>query len=184
MPMDELIDLLDTKGNLTGKTAMKSIAHKNGWFHQTVHIWLYTLEGNILVQQRARNKETYPLFWDVSVAGHIGAGEEIERSAVRETAEEIGYSISKSELKKIGVFKSVHKHNKDLIDCEYHHTYLCELKAPFESLKKQDSEVEAFELISLDQFSIEIRDNIYSKKYVPHALSYYELIIKAVGKCI
>ncbi|VXC33745.1 Hydrolase (fragment) [Maribacter litoralis] len=43
--MDELIDILDANGNLTNRTAMKSEAHKNGWYHQTVHVWFYTLDG-------------------------------------------------------------------------------------------------------------------------------------------
>ena len=81
--MDELIDILDSNGDFTGKTAMKSEAHKNGWFHATVHIWFYTTDGKILLQQRGKHKETHPLLWDVSVAGHVGAGEAIETSAIR-----------------------------------------------------------------------------------------------------
>ena len=79
-PMDELIDILDANGNLTNRTAMKSKAHKNGWYHQTVHVWFYTLDGKILLQQRSKNKDVFPLLWDVSVAGHIGAGENIKIS--------------------------------------------------------------------------------------------------------
>ena len=46
--MDELIDILTPDGKLTGKTALKSEAHKNGWFHATVHIWLFTSDEKIL----------------------------------------------------------------------------------------------------------------------------------------
>ena len=157
--MDERIDILDSVGNFTDKTAMKSEAHKHGWFHPTVHIWLYTSDGKVLVQQRGKNKDTHPLLWDVSVAGHIGAGEEIELSALRETEEEIGLTISKNELEKIGIFKSVHTHRDDLIDCEFIHSFLCELKTPFEHLQKQNSEVEALALIPLNQFAEEIYGN-------------------------
>ena len=178
--MDELIDILDTDGNMTGKTAMKSTAHKKGWFHQTVHIWFYTLKGEVLLQQRAKTKNIFPLLWDVSVAGHIGAGEGIEISVLREVKEEIGLTVARNLLEKIGVFKSIQKHGDDLIDCEFHHTYLCELKVPLEQLSKQKSEVADLQLIALDQLVAETSDKVQLKKYVPHDLKYYQIIFKSI----
>lgn len=178
--MDELIDILDTAGNSTGKTAMKSEAHKNGWFHATVHIWFYTSDGQILLQQRGKDKATHPLLWDVSVAGHVASGEEIELSAIREIKEEIGLSISKKDLEKIGIFKSIQKHSSTLIDCEFHNTYFCELKVSLKELTKQESEVEDLKLISLVQFSEEIFGTANDKKYVPHSRNYYTTIIKVI----
>ena len=104
--MDELIDVLDAEGNATGKTCLKSIVHKTGLYHATVHIWFYTTKGSILLQQRASSKIIYPLLWDVSVAGHIDAGEGFTTAAVREIKEEIGLIVDENELVKIGVFKS------------------------------------------------------------------------------
>ena len=43
--MDELIDIVDKDGNPTGESALKSEAHKNGWYHNTIHLWLYTTNG-------------------------------------------------------------------------------------------------------------------------------------------
>jgi isopentenyldiphosphate isomerase len=135
MVMDELVDILDNTGNLTGQSAMKSEAHRKGLFHPTVHIWFYTGSGKVLLQQRGKHKDTHPLLWDVSVAGHVGAGEDIKSAAVREVKEEIGVSVNENDLEKIGVFKSVHQHSESLIDREFHHTFLCELKTPLASLK-------------------------------------------------
>ena len=89
---EELIDILDDDLSVI-RTCLKSEAHKNGWLHPTVHIWLYTDEGKILVQKRAKNKSSFPDLWDVSVAGHIMASEEAIISAVREIKEEIGLSV-------------------------------------------------------------------------------------------
>tara|TARA_R110002051_G_scaffold310482_1_gene383689 strand:+ start:2034 stop:2582 length:549 start_codon:yes stop_codon:yes gene_type:complete len=180
--MDELIDILDSNGNLIDKTALKSEAHKNGWFHPTVHIWFYTKNQKILIQKRSNNKDTHPSLWDVSVAGHIGAGEQIEDAAIREVEEEIGLQISKQSLKKIGVFKSVQKHHKNLIDCEFHHTYIVELKTPLEKLTKQKSEVDDLQLVSLLQFSEELWGLANTKKYVPHDTNYYKAVIEAIKK--
>ncbi len=178
--MDELLDVLDVDGNYTGETIMKSIAHKKGVFHLTVHIWFYTKTAKILIQQRGKGKDTFPLLWDVSVAGHVGAGEEIKISAIREVEEEIGLTIVQEDLQKIGVFKSIQKHHAALIDCEFHHTFICELKVPLEKLKKQDSEVEALDLIPLTKFAEETWGMANLKKYVPHDTAYHKTIIKAI----
>ena len=55
--MDELIDILDDQGNLTGQNCLKSIAHQQGFNHATVHIWFYTFEGNVLLQQRGASRQ-------------------------------------------------------------------------------------------------------------------------------
>ena len=178
--MDELIDILDATGKEIAKTALKSEAHRNGWFHRTVHIWCYTLDGHILIQQRGRDKDTFPLLWDVSVAGHVGAGEKLELAAIREVKEEIGLKITKERLEKIGVFKSVQKHSEELIDCEFHHTYLCELTVPLKNLVKQEDEVENLKLIPLLRFSEETWGMANLKNYVPHESDYYITIIKAI----
>ncbi|WP_282075361.1 NUDIX hydrolase [Maribacter aquivivus] len=178
--MDELIDILDADGNMTKTTAMKSEAHKNGWFHQTVHIWFYTSDGKILMQQRGKDKDIYPLLWDVSVAGHIGAGEDIITSALREIQEEIGLKVSSSDLKEIGVFKSVKNHSESVKDYEFHHTFIAKLKSPFSTLQKQDSEVEALKVVSRNEFSKALMDPI-KYNYVPHDISYYETILKEIA---
>ena len=82
--MDELIDILDNNGNYTGKTCLKSEAHEYGYFHPTVHIWLYTSDKKILLQKRAATKKVFPGLWDISVAGHVATGEKIEIAAIRE----------------------------------------------------------------------------------------------------
>ncbi|MCL5245418.1 NUDIX domain-containing protein [Cellulophaga sp. 20_2_10] len=182
--MDELIDILDSDGNKTGKTALKSESHKNGWFHQTVHIWFYTNDNEVLLQKRAKNKAVFPLLWDVSVAGHIGAGEKIEASALREVEEEIGVLVLETDLHKIGCFKSIQKHTVTLIDCEYNHTFISKLNVDFTSLKKQDSEVEDLQLKSISEFKKDLDDSELMKTYVPHSKEYYNLVFKAIEKTL
>lgn len=182
--MDELVDLLDSYGSKTGKTAMKSVAHRDGLFHAAIHVWFYTKDGHLLLQQRTKNKDTFPLLWDVSVAGHIGAGEDILESAIREVQEEIGLKIHHEDLKKIGVFRSVQKHNQFLTDCEFHHTFVCELKIPLASLKKQESEVENLALIPISKFSKSLRNPNEGRKFVPHDMEYYETIISEITRVL
>ncbi|NVJ88586.1 MAG: NUDIX domain-containing protein [Flavobacteriaceae bacterium] len=147
--MDELIDILTPEGKPTGKTALKSEAHKHGWFHATVHIWLFTSDEKIMLQKRAKTKKVFPGLWDISVAGHIAAGESIIEAAKREVFEELGLSISDKELIKIGT--RVHKvsHANGIQDNEHHQVFICELKQPLEDLSIQKEEVEAVALFDL-----------------------------------
>ena len=148
--MDELIDILTSDGNPTGKTALKSDAHKNGWFHATVHIWLYTADKKILLQQRAFTKKVFPGLWDISVAGHIAAGEDILTAAKREVFEELGLPITEEELFKNGTRIHHVEHKNGIIDNEHHHVFIAELKSSVEKLILQKDEVEGVKLFDLE----------------------------------
>ncbi len=182
--MDEWVDILDANGNPTGKSCLKSEAHRKGLFHPTAHVWLYTKDGRVLIQQRGKHKDTHPSLWDVSVAGHVASGEDIKLAAVREVAEEVGLTISEKELEPIGVFKAIHKISEDFIDAEFHHVFLGELKVPLNQLTKQDSEVDALDLVPLLQFADETWGMANTGKYVPHGTDYYKTIIKEIKKRI
>ncbi|UOB17192.1 NUDIX hydrolase [Abyssalbus ytuae] len=180
--MDEYIDILDSSGKPTGETALKSVAHQKGLFHPTIHVWFYTKNGKLLIQKRAFTKDTFPGLWDVSVAGHIGAGEEIVQSAIREVKEEIGLNIEETNLTKIGVYKNIHKHKDNLTDCEFNHIFIAELKTPLQKLKIQESEVEEIKLISLAKYKKYLLDSEACKAYVKQEDSYYTLLFGSIEK--
>ncbi|MCH3885029.1 NUDIX hydrolase [Tenacibaculum aquimarinum] len=147
--MDELLNILTPEGEPTGKTALKSEAHKNGWFHATVHVWIFTSDKKILLQKRALTKKVFPGLWDISVAGHVAAGEETLTSAKREVFEEIGLQIDDEDLIKIGTRIHQISHPNGIQDNEHHHVFIAELKVPIEDLKIQKEEVDAIKLFDL-----------------------------------
>lgn len=151
-----------------------------GLWHASVHVWLYTPSGALLIQQRASDKDTHPLFWDVSVAGHIGAGEDPLDSAVREVGEEVGLSIEKRDLEKLGIFRSEHIHGAEFVDREFHHTYICGLHRPLSALVKQDSEVAQLALISLDDFLRQTAIPQKNKPFVAYEGDYYGSVVEAI----
>lgn len=175
--VDELIDILDRHGKQTGESALKSVAHKEGWYHPTVHVWCYSASGRILMQRRGKHKETFPLKWDVSVAGHVGAGESMVSGALREVKEEIGVSVGPEHLEKIGVFKSEKQHGTDFIDREFHHVFLCLLKENV-ALQKQESEVAALQWISLSLFKEWVKEP--NRDLVPNTGERYQMVIAEV----
>ena len=146
---DELIDILTKEGNSTGRTALKSEVHSKGYYHNTAHIWFYTAEGEILLAQRSATKTLHPLLWDVSVAGHVDAGETVEEGAIREIKEEIGIKINKKQLQKIGVFPCFQTYENGIVDNEFHNTFIIKLNVDLNSVIIQEDEVESVKLISM-----------------------------------
>ena len=147
--MDEFIDILTADGTSTGKIALKSEAHKNGWFHATAHIWFFTSDNQILLQKRALTKKVFPGIWDISVAGHIAAGEEILQGAKREILEEIGLELQEKDLIKIGTRIHQVSHKNGIQDNEHHHVFIAELKTSVEKLTLQKEEVADIKLWDL-----------------------------------
>ncbi|MDO5981293.1 NUDIX hydrolase [Flavivirga spongiicola] len=183
--MDEYIDIVTKEGRPTGESELKSIIHQKGYYHNTAHIWLYTIKGTILLSQRSAKKMVCPLMWDVSVAGHVDTGETIKQAAIRETREEIGLSISENDLKEIGVFKCFQTYENGIIDNEFHNTFICELKVPISKLSPQEEEVKALKLVSFSNFKALIKnignnDNHFS----PSNKSYYELVLQNIIETI
>lgn len=171
--MDEPIDILTATGEHTGKTCLKSEAHQKGLYHQTVHIWFYTDDQRILLQKRASVKKVFPNHWDVSVAGHVGAGEKIEVAAIREVHEEIGLSISENELTKIGFRKDEIVHPNGILDNEFKHIFLCKLHQEVSGLTRQVSEIDDLQLFD---FSILKNPEKHGSFMVPNINHYYDFI--------
>lgn len=181
--MDELVDILDENGEYTGQSLLKSEAHQKGLLHPTVHVWFYTKNQELLFQKRAAIKETFPLQWDVSVAGHIAAGENIENSAVREVEEEIGLHIQIEDLVKVGVSKSEHQHPNGIIDAEFNHCFIAELKKPLESLKLQVEEVEELRLISTKGIKQQLGTN-QMQGFVPIPNDYWKALFTKMDELL
>jgi isopentenyldiphosphate isomerase len=178
--MEEHVDILDDSGQPTGRIAAKSEAHQKGWFHPTVHIWFYSSRGQVLLQQRAPSKDTFPNLWDVSVAGHMHTGETPEEAALREVREEIGLEMQADALEFIGRYKSEHAHDGGVMDREFHHCFVARLNIPFDTLKAETSEVARLQLVSLLRFAEEVWGLANTAKYVPHGAEYYGTVIREI----
>ena len=177
---EERIDIITENGKLTGESALKSEIHKKGYYHNTAHIWLYTKNRQILLQQRAKSKAIYPLLWDVSVAGHIDSGESITQGALREIKEEIDLSLTEGSLIKIGIFECFKTYPNGMIDNEFHHTFIAELNITIEELKPQKEEVEALKLVTFDEFEVLLKNSSNNNHFVATNRNYYQTILSEI----
>ena len=91
---EELFDVLDESGAKTGVARPRSEVHALGLLHRAVHVWLLApSRGELLLQLRARCKDSWPGRWDISCAGHLSAGDESAAAAERELGEELGFAL-------------------------------------------------------------------------------------------
>ena len=85
---DELLDVVGDDDVVTARET-RSVVHLLGFQHRGVHVFLVTPEGGLLVQQRGRHKDTFPLAFDCSVSEHVKAGENYREAANRGLEEEL-----------------------------------------------------------------------------------------------
>ena len=102
----ELLDLCREDGTPTGRVKERSMVHRDGDLHRTVHIWVIRKKADggfdVLLQRRSKDKDAYPDCYDSSSAGHVQAGDDYESSARRELEEELGICAGEGELRLIG----------------------------------------------------------------------------------
>ena len=167
--MDEIIDVIDENSGLkTGKTIMKSVAHKNGIWHSSVHLIIVSKDkSKILFQKRCNRKKFFPNMWDIAVGGHIAHGEDDYTALKREMLEELGLYLEKYSYEKLGVFKEK-LCNNGIISNEFVYTYIIYDDIDTNELKLQEEEVECVKWFNRD----ELNNLIINKKIINHKGEY------------
>lgn len=102
---DELLDVLDESGTPTGETSARGRVHRQGLWHRVFHLWIVRDNGTLLIQRRSRHKDLEPNRVDVTVGGHLRAGESVF-DATREVEEEIGLEVQPERLVHLGSWRS------------------------------------------------------------------------------
>ena len=140
---DEFLNLIDEHSRLTRSAKPRSLVHRDGDLHPTVHIWLIKRRDMgifVLLQKRAPGKDVNPGKYDVSAAGHVSQGGEFRHAAVRELKEELGIETTGERLELIGLLNNVEKYGS-INDNELSAVYLCREEIDADNLDLQESEV-------------------------------------------
>jgi len=162
----EMIDWLNEKGEVVG-TIDKAVAHKDGSWHRSVHVWVINNKGEILLQKRCADKKFFPNVWDVSFAGHVGAGESSLISAIREGKEELGINVDTTKMKFLFTNKEKLVY-KNITSNEFVDVYLLTQQIDIKDLSYQIEEVAGAKYIPLKQF-VKL-----SRNHAPELLDHYE----------
>ncbi|MGN1180181.1 MAG: NUDIX domain-containing protein [Suilimivivens sp.] len=162
----ELFDLCDENGVPTGHVKERTMVHRDGDFHRTVHVWVIRRRPDggldVLLQKRSKDKDAYPGCYDISSAGHMHAGDDFISSALRELDEELGIKARESDLKFIGYHLGDLKAKfwgKPFLDKEISAVYLYDKPVDVAELKLQESEVEEAVFMDYDTVLEKMADN-------------------------
>lgn len=85
----DLLPVVDEQDRVIG-AAPRSEVHARKLRHRAVHIVIVDEHDRVLLQRRSMRKDSHPGWWDISVGGHVDAGEEYPVAAARELVEEMG----------------------------------------------------------------------------------------------
>lgn len=127
----EFFDILDPNGVYTGKTASRDDCHREGF---------------------------WPGLWDVTAGGHVLANELNYQAAIRETAEELGITLTKNDLEFIGAVTSENIIG-NITNRHFNEYYITHLDLDPQTLKLQPEEVEDIRWISIKELRKRINNN-------------------------
>jgi isopentenyldiphosphate isomerase len=179
----EMVDLVDENGILLGEQLEKQVVHQQGLWHRDVHVWV-TDGDNVLEQQRAWHKTIMPGDWDVSVGGHVAAGETFLDAAIRETEEELGLRPARGRFQWAGSL-AVEMGMGSASNPWTHrtaggHYVVVERNLDVDSLTLQASEVIGARLYPIDQLEADISHPDTAGRHAPQPLAMWQLGIAAM----
>jgi isopentenyl-diphosphate delta-isomerase type 1 len=92
---DEIFDIVNERDEVIGQRTRGEV-HRTGLRHRAVHVLVYNRNGELFLQKRSMQKDTFPGAWDSSASGHLDTGEDYDACAVRELREELGLETTRA----------------------------------------------------------------------------------------
>lgn len=148
----EMLDIFDENHNHLG-TCEKKEVHKRGLWHQVFACLFIDGESNkvYLQYKSAGHNDVAQLNKiDISVGGHLSAGETIE-NGVREIYEESGLVVEYTDLIPVGMRLINKTINENYIIREFSYLHILDTKYDLTNLKSQDGEVLYFIEFDIDE---------------------------------
>lgn len=188
---DELFDVVTQQGEPTGIVKTRADVHHDGDWHRAVHVWVYGVGhqgGYLLMNQRGRFKDTWPLALDATVGGHLGAGETVE-DAFREVEEEIGVRIDPARFEHL--FRRTRSSENlipGILDREVQEVYVVRDDRPLAAYAPNPAELEGLVKVAVTLAGPLFRGEIASadgvvlqaatSQVVPHTLTTEQLLVR------
>ncbi|WP_288404605.1 NUDIX domain-containing protein [uncultured Deinococcus sp.] len=101
--LQEWLDLVDEHDRVIGRVE-RDRAWRERLPVRVVNAFLVNSRGELWIPRRTRTKKTFPDSLDLSVGGHVGAGETYEAAFRRETREELNLDVDTLPWREIAAF--------------------------------------------------------------------------------
>lgn len=151
MKLEEIV-LVDNKGKFRG-LKKKEEAHKHPTkLHKAISVLIFN-KDKILIQKRAKNKKTWPMYWANACCSHPRHKESFQKAAERRLYEEMGI---KTKLKKVFKFIYESKFDKNYGENEYDWVFKGEYKG---KVNPDPNEISEYKWIELEKLKKDIVNN-------------------------
>lgn len=152
----ELIDVLNEDGVFTGEVLPRDEIHKRGLWHRAIVVAIINEKNQILLQQRSEKKEKNAGMWDISVAGHISAGQDALSAAAREINEEVsvllGYRTEIKDFRYMYCYRKEQQFREDFIERQFYDFFILRTSGlDDKTLYFQTEEVQAVKFVDLTE---------------------------------
>ena len=138
--------MLNEFGEYTGETATREECVEKGLWHKDSCVYILSKDNkNILLQKRSPEKRPWPNMWDVSVGGHVNAGELGTHAIIRELKEELGIDVKKEDLEFVGCATNIGKHK------HYNEFYAIHVEIDPQILELQKEEVQGVKWFQIEE---------------------------------
>lgn len=169
---DDMVVYVDDAGAPIG-TSPKLAAHDGETkLHRAFSVFVFNDKGELLLQQRALSKKTWPGVWSNSCCGHVMLHESVESAARRRLKYELGMRVEKLHLI-LPDFR--YRAEKDgVVENE-----ICPVYVGFASAqpKPNPNEVNDVKWVDWERFVVEVADP--ANGYSPWAREEVELLVKS-----
>lgn len=149
-----LLDVIHEDGTVLRQATRREV-HERGLLHEEVHVWFYTVRGEVFFQHRAKDKDTHPDMLDATVGGHVEAGDTYEETVIRETEEETGIRIKPENLT---FLRTTITRSYDPVTGMTNHArrnvYAYRCDGRLEDLKVEEGQAIGFEACMIDRFLV------------------------------
>ena len=161
---EELIDVLDENGIFTGEVLSRREIHQRGLWHRAIIVAIVNEQNKVLVQKRSSKKEKNAGMWDISVAGHISAGQDSLSAAAREINEEVsvllGYRTEIKDFRYMYSFRKEQKFSDEFIERQFYDFFILRTSGlDDKTLYFQESEVEEVRFVDLTELQKMIEEH-------------------------
>ena len=149
----ELFEIFDDNGVLLGEVPRGTV-HEQGMWHKSAQVFVFNSQGELLLAQRAVDKDLYANLWDYSVGEHLQPRETHAMAAYRGLIEELG--IRHIQLKPLGVQRWVVQRGDGFWDREIQQAY----QGVYDGqLLLDPAEVQAVEYVALVELHKRVETN-------------------------
>lgn len=149
---EEKVILVDENDNQIG-IEYKLQAHKNNKLHRALSIFIFNSKGQVLLQQRLKEKYHSGGLWTNTCCSHPREGEETLEAAHRRLKEEMGFD---TDLKEIFSFTYKVDFENELHEHEFDHVFIGKYD---ENPTPNKEEVEDWSWINLKDLKEDVKKN-------------------------